>query len=201
MSEQVLVVSTEILEPYFNKEIGFISGSDAPELYEFLKTSAYFVERAPAESDISKRQLIPYVNIRFNDSIYVTERTNKQTEVRLHNKISIGLGGHINPIDFLPGDDIIKSGMLRELDEEVFLPEVSSVKFKGYIYDNTSSVGLVHIGLLYEVWLKSDDVYIKEVDKMKGWWCGVDELKQFSDRLETWSKIASNQIVYNEIHI
>jgi len=41
----------------------------------------------------------------------------KGGEARLHNLYSIGVGGHINPVD--AGDDILVRAMLREFNEEL----------------------------------------------------------------------------------
>jgi predicted NUDIX family phosphoesterase len=201
MHEEILVVPTTLVSQLFSTEFGFVSNKLLPNLYTELIKNAFFVERGPAEINPSLRQLIPYVNIRFNNNIFVTERTSKQTEKRLHNKLSIGIGGHINPIDNVNKPDLIEAGMLREVEEEIFLPTIDRIYFKGYIFDNSSEVGLVHLGLLYEAWVSSNDVSIKETDKMNGWWVETNELPSLDSRLETWSKIASSQIKSNEIPI
>src|SRR6478752_7288323 len=119
--EHVLVVPTSLLA-----ELGMFQGitTDLPR-YEslFTRNAAHFMPRARAEDDPGFKQLIPYVVLRSGEQIFHYRRGKKGTEARLHALRSVGVGGHINPID--EGDDfdgVFSAALLRELNEEVELP-------------------------------------------------------------------------------
>src|ERR1035438_1998705 len=95
------------------------------------------------------KQIIPYVLIEHRGRILAYQRTAKGNESRLHNKYSIGFGGHINDTDLQPQSNILYTGMLRELNEEVYLPTLSGLQLLGCINDDASLVGQVHLGVVF----------------------------------------------------
>ena len=56
----------------------------------------YFVDRDEAELNESLLQVIPYIVIHHMDTFATYRRSAKGGENRLHDKFSIGLGGHVN---------------------------------------------------------------------------------------------------------
>ncbi|WP_129409973.1 hypothetical protein [Marinitoga lauensis] len=91
MKEKVWVVDNEVLE-----DIEFYNGFTIVEqnILEKIFNNAYFIDRELAETDESKKQIIPYVVIKNeNNEILVVQRTKNQTEKRLHNLYSVGIGG------------------------------------------------------------------------------------------------------------
>lgn len=72
-------------------------------LGEAVRRHGFFVERAVAERTPSWKQIIPYTVVCVGDEILLTRRLDKGGEERLFDKLSIGIGGHINPED-LDGD-------------------------------------------------------------------------------------------------
>ena len=58
-----------------------------------------FMDRDLAEKDFEYKQIIPYVVLRFGDSVFSYVRGKKSTESRLVSNRSIGVGGHIEPND------------------------------------------------------------------------------------------------------
>lgn len=89
------------------------------------------------------RQLIPYTIVTCNGMVAVYSRTSKSEESRLHDKLSIGFGGHIDSTDILywqnevncptcPNGTIdlhvtLEVGVTRELEEEFGLDELNMV--------------------------------------------------------------------------
>jgi predicted NUDIX family phosphoesterase len=146
------------------------------------------VDRAPAETDSSLKQIIPYAIIRFDDQVYLVKRSKRQAEARLHDLYSIGLGGHISEsID--ESSDVIRAALARELDEEMVIAGPSLVKYVGIINDDTTDVGKVHLGILYEVMLEGDYCRIREKENMTGNWCAIPSLTNYYDTMESWSQI------------
>lgn len=85
-----------------------------------------FSERGPLEFDVDRKQIIPYVVIgsRKNGTFLSYVRPNKGNEDRLHGKISIGFGGHIEVIDAEGSINIFDAVLncaRREIKEELSL--------------------------------------------------------------------------------
>src|SRR4030042_1667445 len=68
--------------------------------------ASFFAIREAAEKDPILKQIIPYGVIRSMEGKVLTYRRTKSSgEGRLHNKASIGIGGHIN-LDDMWGDPL-----------------------------------------------------------------------------------------------
>lgn len=189
--EEVLVVPTKKIftNGYFNG----IERQNLENYFQSISQSYLFIPRNLAEEDESYKQLIPYLVITFNDNVLLLERFNTQGETRLHNKLSIGIGGHINRIDEITGKTPWECGMKRELHEELTCDGNYSAKFIGLLNDDTVSVGKVHLGLVYLVEFNSGNVTVKEQDKMSGRFVDLNVLKESYPHMETWSQIVYDQ--------
>lgn len=153
-----------------------------------------------AELNFNYKQPIPYVIIKRGEAFFVYERLSKGGESRLHNKLSFGWGGHQNIINdnlSTPFEEVLLENTLRELNEELFLTSSNlEVKNLGLINDDSNDVGKVHIGILAILELDiNDDVSVKEVDQLRGYWMSISELKDKYDLLEDWSKIAVTSLL------
>ena len=144
--EQVLVVERKKIEQYLSGRNGLIT--DHPnELFEIIKAEHEFMPRDEAEQRPDYKQIIPYVILRRGDEVFVTRRLNKGGEARLHGKISIGIGGHINPVD--EQGDLLMRGLWREIHEEVELDKHGELSPCGFINDDSNAVGSVHLGACF----------------------------------------------------
>src|SRR5262249_49916426 len=110
-----------------------------------------------------------------------------QSEQRLHNKLSVGIGGHINP-EPAPGDPI-QNGLARELHEELHIPHGYESQMIGLINDDTTEVGSVHLGVLFEINSPTSSVSVRETRKMHGTWAPLSRVEESYEWLETWSQI------------
>ena len=212
-SERILVVPRRILEETValswqgtsaqpNREQGVLarSSDSAPQpfgnadvAWEALKaiSGAYrFVSRADAEDDPSLKQIIPYVLIRCGTKVMLMRRLQKQSERRLWDKYSIGVGGHLNPedseADFF---DAFLSGMERELHEELDISTEYACRLVGCINDDATDVGKVHFGIVFQALLANDSVRIRETSKMTGEFIEIEELAAIRPEMESWSRI------------
>ena len=186
--ENVLVVRTELLNKFIQGRCGMIS-EKRDEIVKTIKDMHEFIPRPDAEQDPSYKQIIPYVILRQGDKIFTTRRLNKGTEARLHGKLSIGIGGHINPVDETDREKVLMRGLERELEEEVSIEKRSELVPLGVINDDTNGVGSVHLGLCFTMEVQGE-VKVRETEKLEGLWMTVPELLENSDRLETWTQIA-----------
>lgn len=200
MAEDVLVVRKEVLKEFIsdNENNCLIKRRKLQILAAILENHT-FMQRDLAEYDYDYKQVIPYVILRHDKSYLLLKRTSRQTESRLHDKYSLGIGGHINPIlTTSPASDIILHGLFKELNEEVLIEKPGNPEFLGVINDESSSVSRVHLGLVYIFELLSSEYKILESEKMSGQWASASELSSYYDIMETWSQIVYDNVVLNE---
>ena len=183
-NEQVMVVRTVDLQPLL---AGRLIRNHARAILDLIASKHFFIDRPTAEISPQFRQIIPYVIIRNADDYFVLKRTIRQTEARLHHKLSLGIGGHVNP-----GHSLLE-GLQKELDEEVHIGSDYAMEFIGMINDDSTDVGRVHLGAAYVLDAGSRDVIVKETEKMTSEWMPRAALRRVRDALESWS-----QIVYDE---
>jgi predicted NUDIX family phosphoesterase len=198
MDELVFAFPTDELWkliPY--KKKGLIRGNS--EVLKKIVQNGQFLRRSEVEEDPSFKQIISYAIISNKDSFYLFRRTSGQTEKRLHNKFTLGAGGHMNPNDSMKSkEQYLIDELKRELFEEVKLLNrclIEDIEFIGFINDDTIPVGRVHIGLLYNIHVSNKEVYINETDKMTADWIKKSGLAEFYGGMETWSKIAFDYYV------
>jgi predicted NUDIX family phosphoesterase len=163
------------------------------EVLKRIVQNGLFLKRSEIEEDSSFKQIIPYAIITNKESFYLFRRTYRQTEERLHNKFSLGVGGHMNPDNSMElKEQFFIDELKRELSEEVRLLNgclIEDIEFIGFINDDTIPVGSVHIGLLYDIHVSNKEVYINETDKMTAAWIDKPNLAEFYEGMETWTKI------------
>ena len=183
--EQVLVVETDALKKHLN---GSFIASDTDEIIQTIRENYKFIDRAQAETDLTYKQIIPYIYIRRKNEVFLLGRRKAQTEKRLHGLLSLGVGGHINPVDTQENEDVLMHGLMRELSEEVSVSSILSMTFRGIINDDTSEVSKYHLGLCYEL-VTDGEVEVLETEKMEGSFVPVDNLPALREQMETWSQV------------
>jgi predicted NUDIX family phosphoesterase len=202
MEELVFAFPTcELWKLMSYKKKGLIKGNS--EVLKRIVQNGLFRRRSELEEDPSFKQIISYAiisnkepersGVRQSQSFYLFKRTSRQTEKRLHNKFSLGVGGHMNPNDSMePKEQYLIDELKRELNEEVRLLNgclIEDIEFIGFINDDTIPVGRVHVGLLYNIHVSNKEVYINETDKMTADWIDKPDLAAFYEGMETWTRI------------
>lgn len=180
--EQVMVVERESLLPFLI-ESGLVQ-ERTDEILDAITDRHFFIDRPTAEASPQYKQIIPYVLIRHGDAYFLLQRTQKQTEARLHHKLSLGIGGHINP----DTPDLF-DGLQKELEEEVEVVGDYDLTFVGILNDDTTDVGRVHLGAVYVLDAHDGEVTVRETEKMSGRWVPRHELAAHRDAMESWSQI------------
>lgn len=184
MSEQVMVVERSELARWLEANKYALIRNDLDEILDVIQSKHFFIDRPTAEHSPQYKQIIPYVVIRHADQYFLLQRTRAQAEARLHDKSSLGVGGHINP-----DAPTLLGGLQKELEEEVGVEGDYEISFVGILNDDTTPVGSVHLGAVYVLEAAKRDVSIRETDKMTGSWVARAELAAARDQMETWSQI------------
>jgi predicted NUDIX family phosphoesterase len=151
----------------------------------------FFLDRAAAEEDPTHKQIIPYCIFRCGDRILHYTRGKAGGESRLHAKISVGVGGHVNPVDMdggKTGPDAYHAAVTREIEEELDLPGDHAHRIIALLNDDSNPVGQVHLGIVHLIDLPSEAVSSREDALLDLSFSSLADLNgSMFDRLETWS--------------
>ena len=160
-----------------------------PAYRDLLLDSAHFRfrPRDEVETDPSLKQLIPYVVLRHDGRLFHYTRSSGG-EKRLLGRRSVGIGGHINDTD-AAGEDAYTAGMRRELAEEVDIAGAWREHELGFIYDPSTFVGSVHLGVVHLFELDSPDVSPREDGIAEAGFAPLAELTASRGEFETWSQL------------
>lgn len=157
------------------------------------KAKFSFIRRDIAEEDRQKKQIIPYILLQTADGGMTAAYNRQGSETRLHDLWSIGIGGHINPEDTALATDsfetILKSGMQRELDEELTRRIIADpIDFLGIISEDITPVGSVHMGAVFVIRTQDPKGYLPGEELHSFTWHATPALSQLN--LELWSELA-----------
>jgi predicted NUDIX family phosphoesterase len=141
--------------------------------------------RGAMEVDPSWKQVIPYLVLRDGEAWFLMRRTRAGTDARLHDRFSIGVGGHVNP-----GDGGLLGGLRREWAEELVADFEPEFRLVALMNDDTTEVGAVHLGAVFVGDAAGRSVSIRETDKLEGRFASEADVRAVVDRLETWSRLA-----------
>ena len=197
--EQVLVVERKVLE-----QVGMFQGL-AFEVERYLgKLFApgilAFIPRSQAEADPSYKQLIPYVIMACDAKYLSYVRGARAGERRLAGNRSIGIGGHINPVDNeVPLFDrdfrkMYNTAVEREVAEEVSVEARHTDRIVALLNDESNEVGRVHLGIVHYWILDAPKVSKREQMITQMAFKTIAELQKVRDTMETWSGLCLSQL-------
>ncbi len=151
-----------------------------------------FLPRAAAENDPSYKQLIPYLIIRHGNRVLRYTRGKSGGEARLHAKISIGIGGHINEGDTHAqhfDTAAYERAVERELHEELTISGTYRQHVAALLNDDETPVGRVHLGIVHVIDMDSSDIKSHEDAISDMAFVTATELESQRDHLENWSRL------------
>jgi predicted NUDIX family phosphoesterase len=206
--EQVLVIGEAFTHKNFSDGKQFIDYEHIAE--DFTNYTLYFRDRQETETNEKYKQIIPYIVFKAGEKYFIYNRGKQGGENRLADKFSLGIGGHVNDRDLT-----IKRGVIREISEEVGdavfkegfiksgiadVPWTQFISFcKGFIYDNSTPVGRVHLGMLFIIEVKHifdlRDSISSEIIKNNQWYAWMTLYQIMTDiygvksNFESWSRI------------
>ncbi|MDB4653026.1 hypothetical protein OAE39_01995 [Akkermansiaceae bacterium] len=196
--EEILVISRELFD-----EIGSFQGIET-NVVKYLETildpaNNFFMDRGQAEEDPSFKQIIPYALFHHKGRYLHYTRGKSGGESRLHSQGSLGIGGHINPIDERAdplGRETYLAGVEREIEEELNISGGHQNRIVGLLNDDSNDVGKVHLGIVHIFDLESDDVTSAEDALANLAFQSVEDLKgSLHETLETWSKFCAGELI------
>lgn len=170
MSKLAHILAVEIAKPDFT---GFARVDPIAKISEgnlWIGPRPHLEELDPdlTKSDKTILQLIPYVVVRYNGNVLAYVRPNKGNEVRLHGKVSVGLGGHVDLADAVHEDSVVnidatlRESCVRELFEEVSITvDPQDIRWSGLIYRRDGPVDRVHLGVVAEI--EADEAMHKSI--------------------------------------
>lgn len=192
--EQVLVVERTVFE-----EVGTFHGLhfDVEGYLErlFAPGVPRFMPRSQAEKDPTHKQLIPYVIMVCDGRCLTYVRGKRAGETRLVGNRSIGIGGHINPVDdaapLFRSDfrETYQAAVEREVAEEVSVETGHRDRVVALLNDDSNEVGQVHLGVVHCWDLQTPNVTKREQMITQMEFLGLAELKALRDSMETWSQL------------
>lgn len=173
---------------------GFRRADDAYRAALLDPTAYSYRPRREVETDPSFKQLIPYVVLACGGRAFHYRRGATGTEARLTALRSVGIGGHISEADAAGGADPYRAGMLREVAEELAIGCGYAERFLGFINDDTSPVGAVHLGVVHLFELDSPAAEPREEAIAGAGWAPIVELREARHEFETWSRFVLTEL-------
>jgi predicted NUDIX family phosphoesterase len=140
--------------------------------------------RPAMEVDPSFKQIIPYLVLRDGECYFLMRRTKAGGDARLHDRWSIGVGGHVDE-----GDEDLAGGLRREWHEELVADFEPTFTPYALLNDDTTEVGAVHLGVVILAEAEGRPVSVRETDKLSGTFATPAEVAAGAEHLETWSRI------------
>jgi predicted NUDIX family phosphoesterase len=180
--EQVLVVARESV-PDAAGWYG-LRREGLPAFLGVIEREGRYAPRDAMEHDPRFKQVIPYLVLRDGERYFLMRRTRAGADARLHDRWSIGVGGHLNP-----GDEGLLGGLRREWREELeadFEPVFEAVAM---LNDDTTDVGAVHLGVVFVADAAGRPVTVREHDKLTGSFATAEDVAAVAEHLETWSRL------------
>ncbi len=186
----MLVVPREVFDAQGAFQGVALNTNDYLEAF-FKPGVAQFIDRELAEDSPEYKQLIAYALFMYEGKVLAYARTNKGGEARLHDKLSVGIGGHINPIDGIAESiRTYEEGVEREIREELSFEGSAKQRIFALINVYRNAVGKVHLGgrHLFVLSRHQCSTYVGALAQMAFY--SLEELQgSLYKRLESWSAI------------
>ncbi|HHT7008908.1 NUDIX domain-containing protein [Bacillus cereus group sp. BfR-BA-01328] len=201
--EKLKPSTKELIICFEESEVAFVPTgfTNIEAIIDAMQTVPVLVERRSIlEYNAVQRHPIPYVIVKYQNKYFFIIREGNSGEIRLIGKMGM-LGGHVGEEDIgVINKDVdlfktIENGLYRELMEEAGITSemIESIHLEGLI-KLSGGVEDDHLGFVYMVELRTDDIQSQEEGVIKGLWVEKEDLPSIKDKLENWS-----QVVYKEI--
>lgn len=163
---------------------------DITDTLALIAAEGEYRPRDEAEEDPTWKQVIPYLLLRDGERLFLMRRTSAGGDARLHERWSIGVGGHLGP-----ADPSVHEGLFREFAEELVADWCPDLRPLGLLNDDRTPVGQVHLGIVFEADAAGRPVTVRETHKLSGRFVESDEVLAGYEHLETWSQLLFDDLV------
>lgn len=196
MDKQILAVPSKTVQDITEKALlnnGLVLFSNDSEYKEVLK-HAVMKRRGDLEEDVTFKQIIPYLILKRNNSIFYYIRSSNGGDSRLFSKLSIGIGGHIEVEDIEHAEQAIDIALNREIHEELGEKvQIMNIRPLGFIYTEKTNVDTVHIGVLFAGEIINEHVVVSEEEISKTGFATAEDFQTLIDNpdysVESWTQI------------
>ncbi len=188
MVKEALVVPREVLFKEKSFE-GFLLLEEYDYVSLIKEKHEYAVRGEELEHNAKLKQIIPYVLIIHPKTkrLFMYRRANneKYSEVRLRNRWSCGVGGHIERED---DENPIRRATMRELQEEVIMKKYPLPEIKGYVNSETG-VEVYHFGIVSIAETDEEEIGMGDGEIAEGKFMSLQEIEVlFSDSSNLFDK-------------
>lgn len=186
--EHILVVPRSAILDYLSPK-GILT-ADPVRALDHFEVHAVYKPRNEVEEDPSLKQLIPYLILQAGGLTFTYRRQKGGGEKRLHDLISIGVGGHMRKMreNFHQN---LEANLERELNEELHMGTPYTKEFLGFLNEDFTPVCQVHLGMVFRLTPEhSTKVHVLEERELKGEWLPQDRVDALRGEMEVWSQVA-----------
>lgn len=200
MDKQILAVPSSRVEKITKAALandGLFLFTNDSEYKDVLK-HAVMKRRGDLENDTNYKQIIPYLVLKNGNTIFYYIRSNTGSESRLLDKLSIGIGGHIEVEDIEKAEEAIDVALQREIQEEIGgTVQIKNIHPLGFIFTEKTEVDTVHIGVLFTGEFTNANVIASEEEIGQTGFASAEEFQAIFDNpdhsVESWTQIAWNK--------
>lgn len=184
-SRRVLCVPSE----EFKKYVGLhgYNAARLPGLISLIEVLGCYMPKDFTERYYSGyKQVVPYVIVKRAGRVFAYQRSNKGGETRLHDRWSLGPGGHVEEIDYrCDPSEWVRQAAIRELKEELEIVGASP-RLIGVVNDDTEDVGRSHVGIVMALTLAEGTEVKPGAEIARHDWMEIGDIDGGS--LESWSR-------------
>jgi predicted NUDIX family phosphoesterase len=194
----VLVIPEETVAHLYRKSGLYTDEQSISDVLNAIIKHGQYVKREWAENTEKVKQIIAYGIIRNENKILCLRRTKKSNRKALRLRYTVLVGGHVDNAD-LDKKDIVKSCLIREIDEELGIKDFGLIRQIGVVVDTETTVGRLHIGLIYDVQIHQSSVvlypeldnkeFVNLYDRTDYPLQDYDELLNKAKKFDPWSKL------------
>lgn len=197
MQEQrVLVFPRRIFDDYYS----LVPWDKIQDELQEIEESYSWLDRPEAERDTDWVQPIPCAFIRDYDGRFCVLRRVKHTRKDLRGKVSLIVGGHVDG-SYGQGSfgNVLLTNLTRELDEELAIVHVESLRPVGVIVDNSSITASRHIAFVHEITAqhivpRAPEEFTNR-SKLTGRFLPADQLVQLRKVMDPWSRLLVEEFI------
>jgi len=200
MLRDILVVKSDTVYKDIWADRPWFIAYDEANFEELILENYEYQQRGKMEEDTSFQQPIPYVlihNKKLNKFVWYQRGSLESVawEKRLFGQWSLWVWGHIEKEQEWDKNPIYTT-LFKEIEEEIWLTDISNVQVLWYIVDKTVPVNLYHLWVVYVVETHTDDISVVDGELEQVFYLSSEEIDNIIDaedaNLESRSEIAWN---------